>query len=206
MNLVTRRGEFMEREGAANPGGMRAVLGLTIEEVDSLLAAYDGPGTVVVANHNSPQQIIISGDTAGLDGFSERCQEGGAKKIVPLKVSVANHSPLVAGAVDDFAVCMETVEFHPPKVPMLFNVTAAPEQDPAAIRKIMARQIASRVRWYESVNLMLEQGVELFVELGPKNVLAGMMKKFLPARSPVICVQADTPESLEKTAALIMGE
>jgi [acyl-carrier-protein] S-malonyltransferase len=204
MALVTKRGEFMEREGAANPGGMRAVLGLTIEEVDSLMADYTGAGTVVVANHNTVQQVIISGDQDGLDGLSELCREQGAK-VIPLKVSVANHSPLVAGAVEDFAAFMETITFNAPRIPLLFNATAALETDPAAIRSIMARQIASRVRWYESINIMVENGVELFIEIGPKNVLTGMMKKILPRKSPISCLQADSPESLEKAVAAIRG-
>ncbi|MCI5224275.1 MAG: [acyl-carrier-protein] S-malonyltransferase [Candidatus Electrothrix sp. AR4] len=205
MTLVTKRGEFMGREGTANPGGMRAILGLTIEDMDCLLRAYDGPGTVVVANHNALEQIIISGDQDGLDGFSAICRENGAKKIIPLKVSVANHSPLVAGAVDDFAACMDSVGFNTPKIPILFNVTAAQEQDPAAVRRIMARQIASRVQWYASMNRMIEDGVEVFVELGPKKVLTGMMKKILPRKSSVQCVQADTPELLQKAVSVIKG-
>ena len=205
MALVTKRGEFMEREGAANPGGMLAVLGLTIEVIDNLLKSYTGAGIVVVANHNAEQQIIISGDQEGLDGFSEMCRENGAKKIVALKVSVANHSPLVAGAVDDFSACMAAVQFNTPQIPVLFNVTASQETTPETIREIMARQIASRVRWYESMNRMIEDGVEVFVELGPKTVLSGMMRKILPRKSPVICVQADTPELLGKAADIITG-
>jgi [acyl-carrier-protein] S-malonyltransferase len=184
---------------------MRAVLGLTIETMESLLAEYTGGGTVVVANHNTAEQIIISGDQEGLDGFSEVCRENGAGKIVPLKVSVANHSPLVAGAVDDFAACMEKIIFNKPQLPILFNVTAARETDPAAIQGIMARQLASRVRWYESMQRMLEDGVEVFVELGPKRVLTGMLRKILPRKSPVVCVQADTPELLEQAAPVITG-
>lgn len=203
LTLVTKRGEFMEREGSANPGGMRAVLGLTIEKMDTLLANYDNAGTVVVANHNAAEQIIISGDQEGLDGFSEICRENGTKKIIPLKVSVANHSPLVAGAVDDFSACMDAVSFNSPQIPILFNITAEREKDPAAVRGIMARQIASRVRWYESMNKMIEDGVEVFIELGPKKVLSGMMKKILPRKSPVICIQVDTPELLDKAIPVI---
>ncbi|CAK8719337.1 ACP S-malonyltransferase [Candidatus Electrothrix laxa] len=205
MTLVTKRGEFMEREGAANPGGMLAVLGLSIEEIENLLKGYTGHGVVVVANHNAEQQIIISGDKAGLDGFSEMCRENGAKKIVALKVSVANHSPLVAGAVEDFSARMAAVRFNTPQIPVLFNVTASQETAPETIRDIMARQIASRVRWYESMNRMIEDGVEVFVELGPKTVLSGMMRKILPRKSSVTCVQADTPELLEKVAGIITG-
>jgi [acyl-carrier-protein] S-malonyltransferase len=183
---------------------MRAVLGLTIEEVDALLAGYTGNGTVVVANHNTEQQIIISGDSDGLDGLSELCREQGAR-VIPLKVSVANHSPLVAGAVEDFADYMQTVTFNEARIPLLFNATAELEKDPAAMRKIMASQIASKVRWYESINTMVAGGVEVFIELGPKNVLTGMMKKILPRKSSITCLQADTPESLDKAVAAIYG-
>lgn len=200
--LVTKRGEFMEREGVAHPGGMRAILGLKIDEIDELCDTYNGNGTVVVANHNSEQQIIISGDITGLDEVSALCQEKGAK-VIPLPVSVANHSPLVAGAVPDFSAFMETVTFDHPQVPVIFNATANVEKDPAVIRKIMASQIASRVRWYEVVLYMINDGVEVFVELGPKKVLCGLMRKILPRKSPVQCLQADTPASLEKVVAAI---
>ncbi len=202
MALVTRRGELMEREGAANPGGMMAVLGLTIAELEELLAACSGPGVCVVANHNSEKQVVLSGDREGLDRVAAVCRERGGK-VIALKVSVANHSPLVAGAVDDFSAFMESIAFHPPARPVLFNVTAGPEDDPAAIRSIMARQIASRVRWFEIMNRMLADGVEVFVELGPGKVLTGLVKKIAPRGSGVTCIQADTPEALEKVAAAI---
>jgi len=201
MALVTRRGELMEREGAAHPGGMRAVLGMTIEEIDPLLAGYDAGGMVVVANHNSEKQVVISGDSEGLDGFSDLCRDRGAK-VIPLKVSMANHSPLVAGAVDDFFAFMSGITFNRPVVPVVFNLTAAVEADPDAIRDIMARQIASRVRWYELIGMMLKDGVEVFVEAGPRTVLTGLMKKIVP-RGSAVCVQFDTPEGLEQVVANI---
>ena len=202
--LVTKRGEFMEREGVAHPGGMRAILGLNIGEIDELCDTYNGTGTVVVANHNSEQQIIISGDITGLGEVSALCQEKGAK-VIPLPVSVANHSPLVAGAVPDFSAFMETIAFGRPKVPVIFNATAKAEKDPAVIRQIMASQIASRVRWYEAVSYMINDGVEIFVELGPKKVLSGLMRKILPRKSPVQCLQADTPALLEKVVSAIQN-
>jgi [acyl-carrier-protein] S-malonyltransferase len=191
----------MEREGASHPGGMRAVLGLTAAEVDQLLAEYGGEGVVVVANHNSEKQVVVSGDAAGLEGFSAVCGEKGGK-VIALNVSVANHSPLVAGAVEDFAAFMAGVEFHRPQVPVLFNVTAAPEDEPATIRTIMAEQIAARVRWFELVNRMVEAGVEVIVEVGPKNVLTGLVKKIVP-KGTVACLQFDTPEGLAKVVAEI---
>jgi len=197
--LVTKRGELMEREGALHPGGMRAVVGLSIEEVEGILADFSGPGIAVVANHNTASQIVLSGDALGLDTVCERSAARGAK-VIPLKVSVANHSPLVAGAVDDFAAYMSGIPFHQPKVPVLFNVTGGYEEQPQEMKAMMARQIASRVRWLEIVNRMVAAGVEIIVELGPKTVLTGMMKKILQKNSDVTCLQADTPETLEKVA------
>jgi [acyl-carrier-protein] S-malonyltransferase len=197
--LVTKRGELMEREGSMHPGGMRAVVGLGIEEVEGILAGFSGPGVAVVANHNTASQIVLSGDTAGLDVICEQCAAKGAK-VIPLKVSVANHSPLVAGAVEDFAVYMRDITFHLPEIPVLFNVTGGYEKDSAEMKAIMARQIASRVRWLMIVERMVAEEVEVIVELGPKNVLTGMMKKILPKNSAITCLQADTPASLAKVA------
>ena len=199
LGLVTKRGELMEREGNAHPGGMRAVIGLALEEMESLLAGGAGEGVVVVANHNTATQIVLSGDTVGLDRAAELCAARGGK-VIPLKVSVANHSPLVAGAVDDFTAHMATIPFAAPAVPVLFNVTGDYATAPDTIKAIMAGQIASRVRWLEIVERMVAAGVEVIVELGPKNVLTGMLRKILPKKSTVVCVQADTPETLDQVA------
>ncbi len=203
--LVTKRGELMEREGAAHPGGMRAIVGLEINQVEQILAGYSGAGVAVVANHNTSAQIVLSGDETGLNGVGELCAAQGAK-VIPLKVSVANHSPLVAGAVEDFAAFMAGITFQAPQVPVLFNVTGAGEQDPATIKGVMARQIASRVRWLPIIEQMVAEGVEIFVELGPKNVLSGMMKKILPKGATITCLQADSPEALAKVAEVLGGE
>ena len=196
--LVTRRGELMEREGQLHPGGMMAILGLELPQVEEMLAAGAAGGVAVVANHNTAQQIVLSGDSAGLTAVGTLCRERGGK-CIPLNVSVANHSPLVAGAVDDFAAFMAGIDFHAPQIPVLFNVSAGQEKDPAAIRAMMSRQIASRVRWLEMVSAMLADGVEAFLELGPKNVLSGMVKKIAPRETR--CLQADSPESLDAALA-----
>ena len=200
--LVTKRGELMEREGAMHPGGMRAVVGMSIEDVESLLSEFPGPGVAVVANHNTASQVVLSGDLQGLDRISEICAARGAK-VVPLQVSVANHSPLVAGAVEDFTVFMEGIPFHQPTIPILFNVTGDTAEQPDAMKSIMARQIASKVRWLDIINRMVTEGVEVIVELGPKNILTGMMKKNLLKNYNVTCMQADTPETLDKVVAVL---
>lgn len=202
LSLVTKRGELMEREGAAHPGGMRAVVGLSIDEVEALLAAYDGPGVVVVANYNTAAQIVLSGDEAGLNAIAQACAAKGAK-VLALKVSVANHSPLVAGAVEDFAAYMAPIRFQAPRVPVLFNVTGAAITEPGEMQAIMARQIASRVQWLPIVEQMVAAGVEVMVELGPKNVLTGMMKKILAKDTPITCLQADSPEGLARVAEVL---
>ena len=195
IRLVERRGYFMQREGNENPGGMRAVLGLDIDEIETIVGTCQGAGVVTVANYNTPQQIVISGDSAGLDAAADAAQEAGGK-VIPLNVSVANHSPLVADAVPDFSQFMDSITFNSPQSTVYFNISAKPESDVAAIKDMMARQIVSRVRWYEIISTMLEDGIDTFIEVGPKTVLKGMMRKIVPKGVKVTALQFDTPDSL----------
>lgn len=195
IKLVERRGYLMGREGDKRPGGMRAILGLGIEDIEGVVNNYPGSGDVTVANYNTPQQIVISGSMDGLDWVSAAVEKQGAK-VIPLNVSIANHSPLVEGAVDDFAGVIDSVHFDTPRSTVYFNVTAEPEDDPSRIKQMMARQIVSRVRWYEIISAMLSAGVDTFVEVGPKTVLKGMMRKIVPKGVKVTTLQFDTPESL----------
>lgn len=197
IRLVSKRGALMQREGDKNPGGMRAVLGLKIDEIEQIIASYDGRGAVTAANHNTPEQIVISGSMDALDQVAPLAEEKGAK-VIPLNVSVANHSPLVAEAVPDFASFMEGITFKEPKAPVYFNVSAQKEFEPETIKNMMARQIASRVRWYEIVTSMLEEGIDTFIEVGPKTVLKGMMRKIVPKGTKVTTLQFDNPATLSK--------
>ena len=187
----------MEREGDKNPGGMRAILGLDIAAMEAIVQGYKGKGIVTVANHNTEQQIVISGDQQGLDGVSATAAEAGAK-VIPLNVSIANHSPLLAGAVPDFSAYIDSVTFQKPQAAVYCNVSASPENDAAMIKKIMARQIISRVRWYEIISNMIADGVDVFIEAGPKTVLKGMMRKIAPRGVQLTALQFDTPETLHK--------
>ena len=195
IRLVAQRGMLMEREGQKHPGAMRAVLGLDIAQVEEIVAQNTGAGVATVANHNTEQQIVISGEVAALDAIGLMAASRGAK-VIPLAVSVANHSLLVADAVPDFAACMAEVEFHRPQTPVYFNVSAMTEEEPVRIREMMARQIASRVRWFEIIQAMIAQGVDTFIEVGPKAVLKGMIRKIAPAGYAYQALQFDTPESL----------
>jgi [acyl-carrier-protein] S-malonyltransferase len=197
LRLVSQRGLLMEREGDLNPGGMRAVLGLDIGEIESIIAEYQGDDAVTAANYNCPQQIVISGAMGGLDVVTTAAEAKGAK-VIALNVSVANHSPLVANAVPDFEKFMSDINFNNPDTPVYFNVSASKESDPARIKEMMTRQIVSRVRWYEIISSMLAEGVDTFIEIGPKTVLKGMMRKIVPKGTKVTTLQFDTPELLEK--------
>lgn len=205
MKLVSERGGLSEREGRKNPGGMQAVLGLTLEEVEDILATFPEGDKVSVANHNTETQIVISGYHDTLAKVDAIVSEKGGKAIT-LNIAVANHSPLVAGAIPDFEKIMEETPFSPPGKPILFNVTAAEETDPTAIRSIMSRQIASRVRWFDIINSLVARGVNRFVEVGPKKVLTGLTKKIIPKSSGCKLFQVDTPENLVKCLDAMRGD
>ena len=197
LKLVTERGKLSEREGQKNPGGMQAILGLTLEEVEEILATFPENSKVTIANHNCEKQIVISGyheTLAVVDGIVS--EKGG--KAITLNVSVANHSPLVAGAIPDFEKIMADISFQTPETPVLYNVTAAEEKEPVIIRSIMSRQIASRVRWFEIINSLVDKGVTHFIEVGPKKVLSGLNKKIVPKSSGCKTYQFDSPESLAR--------
>ncbi|MCK9294553.1 MAG: ACP S-malonyltransferase [Desulfobulbaceae bacterium] len=195
LRLVTERGRLMERESAAHPGAMSAILKLNLPQVQEVVQAAAAKGVVVAANHNSEMQIVISGDAAGVEAAAVLAgQQGG--KAVALPVSGAWHSPLVADAVPDFAKAMERITFQAPKGKLFFNVTAALESDPAAIRAIMSRQIAAMVRWYDTILAMRQQGVTTFIEVGPKTVLTGLLKKILPKGHDCTCLQVEDSASL----------
>ena len=202
IRLVGKRGALMEREGIKNPGGMRAVLGLDIKTLDAIIDDYNGGGVVATANHNTPEQIVISGSLPGLDGVSRLAEEKGAK-VIPLNVSVANHSPLVAEAIPDFADFMTDIKFSVPSIPVYFNVSASQESHPIKIKDMMAKQIGARVRWCEIIEAMLADGVDTFIEVGPKTVLKGMIKKIASKGTKVTALQFDSPTSMHDCLATL---
>ncbi len=202
--LVTERGRLMEREAEAHPGAMRAVVKLDIEQVRAVIGQVKS-GVLCVANHNSAEQIVISGEAGPVEEAAGLVAERGGKAI-PLKVSGPWHSPLIGGAIADFVTVMGGIDFKTPRVPVLFNVTAGVEPNPEVIRGIMARQIASPVRWFETMQRLMAEEVRVFIEAGPKNVLTGLMKKIVPADYDHQCFQVDSPASLEQCLAGLAGK
>ncbi|PID73288.1 MAG: [acyl-carrier-protein] S-malonyltransferase [Desulfobacterales bacterium] len=179
LRLVFRRGELMHREAVRHQGVMAAVIGAEIDAVRRICEAASSAGIVSVANHNSAAQIVITGDPAGVAAAAAMAREQKIKSV-PLKVSGAWHSELIRGAENEFADVLASVSFSVPACPVYHNVTAGTAGTPEEIRDVMARQLCSPVRWYDSVIAMEKAGADCFVEVGPGKVLAGLLRKILP--------------------------
>ena len=180
--LANKRGELMHRESLRNPGSMSAVVGLAAADVEEIVSQTGQEGVLAVANYNTAQQIVITGEKKSVDRASDLVKRKGGKAI-PLAVSGAWHSPLMKDAVEELRDFMEGIPFSRPQSSMIFNATAEVENDPAKIKDMMAHQLIRPVRWHEILLRMLQDGVDTFVEVGPKNVLAGLLKKTLPRDS-----------------------
>ncbi|MEW6326488.1 MAG: ACP S-malonyltransferase [Thermodesulfobacteriota bacterium] len=202
--LVAERGRLMQREAEKNPGGMIAAVGLDINAIKKLLKELAGEGVVAIANHNTHEQVVMTGEKETLAKLSAKVSAAGGKAI-PLKVSGPWHSPLLKDAAGDYKEFMAGIAFHNPSVPVLFNVTADSAEEPEEIRKIMSRQICSPVLWYDIMQKMLAGGVSIFVEAGPKKVLSGLLKKTLPADDRFEIYQADDLEGLLAIAERLAG-
>jgi [acyl-carrier-protein] S-malonyltransferase len=182
LRVVRRRGELMWEAGTRAAGTMAAVLGLDAGRVAEVCAQVsgEGQGVVVVANHNSPQQVVISGDVAAVEAAAEPLKAAGAKRVVPLKVSGAFHSPLMAVVQDEFAAFLQDVSLRDPSCGVVSNVEADAVHEAAALREGFVRQLVSPVRWHESVARILAADVGTMVEVGPGNVLTNLGSRGFP--------------------------
>lgn len=177
LRLVRERGRVMKEAGEKQPGAMAAVLGL---ETGPLRAICKELGEVWVANDNSPGQIVLAGKKAALEQALLLARQRGAKRAIPLAVSIASHSPLMAPAADSMAAVLEKMPLTKAMIPVISNVSASPMMEPADVRTELVQQLTSPVRWVESVQYMISQGVQLFIELGPKNVLSRLINQIDP--------------------------
>jgi len=196
LKLVHKRGTLMHREALANPGHMAAVIGLDMEAVLEIVAEAKNDEILDVANHNTAQQIVITGQKDPVARAVKMAKEKKGKAI-PLKVSGAWHSGLMQGGVDEFRAFMEGIPFSPPRSDMMFNATARCETDPERIKDIMANQLVSPVKWYDIMRKMLDDGIDTFVEVGPKKVLAGLLKKIASPDDAVNVFTVQDPKGLE---------
>jgi len=195
--LVFKRGELMHRESTKYKGAMHAIIGMPIHIVEELVADVQKEGIVAVANHNTEQQIVITGESEPVKKVSSLAASKGAKAI-PLKVSGAWHSELIKNAQKEFGQFINDISFEALKSPMVFNVTADFVEEIDEIKAIMAQQLCSPVKWYDSMCKLMEEKVEVFVEVGPGKVLTGLLKKILPRDYPCKIYNVNDMKSLER--------
>jgi [acyl-carrier-protein] S-malonyltransferase len=194
--LVRRRGELMHEAGVKRPGTMAAVLGLATDAVEAACReASADDGVAVAANLNAPEQTVISGDFAAVARAGEACKARGAKRVVPLKVSGAFHSPLMEPAIAGLRDALAGAAFRDPRFPVIANATAQPvRQAPPAIQQLI-EQLTAPVRWVESMRTAAELAPgATFLEVGPGNVLSGLLKRIVPEAPTVTLGTADEVE------------
>jgi len=174
LRLVRKRGCLMREAGQKQPGAMAAVLGL---DAAPLQAICDEVGDVWLSNDNAPGQIVLSGTELALERALQLAIERGAKRTIRLALNIASHCPLMASAAGAFAATVERLPLAKALVPIVANVSASPIVEPSDIRLELVQHLTSQVRWVESVRYMIAQGVQTFVEIGPKNVLRGLIRR-----------------------------
>jgi len=186
--LVRRRGELMQKAGEERPGTMAAVLGLATKEVEAACQETSQQASIAVAaNINAPDQTVISGDPDAVTRAGEACKKRGAKRVIPLKVSGAFHSPLMGSAKNHLQLALERAAFRDPAFPVVANATAEAVKDAARARRLLSDQLTAAVRWVECMQHAARMGGEgaRFVEIGPGAVLAGLLKRIVPQANVV---------------------
>lgn len=178
LRLVRERGRLMKQAGLQQSGMMAAILGLDETKVAMICAEASAQGGIAqVANDNCPGQVVISGDKTGMEAAMSALSAAGAKRVMPLAVSIAAHSPLMQPAAEELRAAIQSTPLAPPVVPIIGNTTAQPLTTVAAIQDELTAQLTGSVRWTTSMQTALAAGVKSFVELGPGDVLAGLIKR-----------------------------
>lgn len=178
LRLARTRGQLMKQAGEINPGGMAAIIGLDIPALDKICADASRPNELVqVANDNCPGQVVISGHIPALERALQLAQVAGARRTVRLAVSIASHSPLMRQAQVGFFQAVEAASVVDPLFPMVGNVSARPLSTAQEVRQDLQDQLTHRVRWRESIEWMIAQGINTFIEVGNNTVLTGLLKR-----------------------------
>ena len=191
---VRKRGILMEHAVPAGEGSMAAVIGLDADKIQNAIAGTKAE----IANYNCPGQIVITGEKAAVDAAAAACSEAGAKRCVPLKVSGPFHSAMLKGAGEKLADALESVEIHDIKVPYITNVTADYVKSPADVKDYLTQQVSSSVRWQQTIERLIADGADEFVEIGPGKTLAGFMRRI---DKSVKVYNIETWEDMEKVIA-----
>ena len=195
VDLVRKRGQFMQQAVPVGTGAMAAVLGLPDETIVETCAQLTSAGGVVEAvNFNSPGQVVIAGHSAAVEQAGEALKSAGAKRVAPLPVSAPFHTSLMQPAGEALAEVMANMEFRSPSIPVVHNVTAGTETDGDTIRELMIKQTSSPVRWTDCIRYIVDQGVEQTLECGPGKVLSGMSRKI---HKPMQVANLDQPDTFQ---------
>jgi [acyl-carrier-protein] S-malonyltransferase len=196
ISLVAKRGELMEK-AVPQGGQMAAVLGLEAKVVEKLCKEVSSQvGAVEPANYNCPGQIVVSGWASSVEEFSARAREAGAKRIIPLATSGPFHSSLMERITDPWKTVLEKVQLKAPSIPYVANVSATYLEDPDRIKEALVAQVKSPVLWEQSMRKFVQDGFELFVEVGPGQVLAGLARRIAPE---AVVLPTNTYENLQAT-------
>jgi [acyl-carrier-protein] S-malonyltransferase len=196
LKLVKTRGALMDQAAQKNPGTMAAIMGCSPESLEAILSDLGREGAIGAANYNTPEQTVISGTKNLVQRAVELVAQKGGKGI-PLAVSGAWHSPLMDEAMEAFKEVLATVSFNRPQCTLYCNVTGQAESDPGLLKEIMGRQIGQPVRWTQLVGNLRAQGISRFVEVGPKKVLLGLVRKCLPKDYPFQSFNVEDLKSLD---------
>jgi [acyl-carrier-protein] S-malonyltransferase len=181
LKLVRTRGELMKEAGRMNPGGMAAIMGLDIPTLDRLcMRASTAYQLVTVANDNSPGQVVVSGHKPALERVLVLAKEAGARRALPLPVSIAAHSRLMSSIQFEWDEAIKQASCSDPAYPLVGNVTAGLLNKAEALKEDISAQMQSRVRWVDSIRFMIERGVDTFLEVGTGTVLGGLIKRISP--------------------------
>lgn len=177
--LVRERGRLMKETGEERPGGMAAVIGLDEQALEAIVAQaqVEAEGIVTLANNNSPGQTVLSGEIAALQRAMDLAKERGARLVQRLAVSIASHSPLMSQTAQRFGDVVNQLHLRPPQVPLLSNITAQALTNVEDLRQELSAQLTLPVQWTKSVQTAMAEGVDTFVELGPRQVLSGLIKR-----------------------------
>jgi [acyl-carrier-protein] S-malonyltransferase len=200
VRVVRRRGELMYETGVKRPGTMAAILGDTNRSIEEICAdASRDAGLVVPANYNCPGQVVISGEESGVERAMALCKEAGAKRAMRLKVSGAFHSPLMETASDGLAQALDSASFDDPHFPVYANVDAQPVLKATRAKELLLKQLSRPVRWSDEVVALAERFPSaLYVEMGPGNVLVGLVKKIAPSLQTATCGTAAEVTQLQE--------
>ncbi|HYY45985.1 MAG TPA: ACP S-malonyltransferase [Candidatus Angelobacter sp.] len=177
LELVRERGRLMKENGRENPGGMLAVLGLDRDVVEAVVVEAASAGVITLANANSPGQVVLSGETAALDRAAELARARGAARVVRLPITIASHSPLMARAAAQFGEIIARLPLRQPRIPVVANITGQILTSAEDVRKELADHILKPVQWTSSVVEMVTRGSAEFLEIGPGQVLSGLIRR-----------------------------